>query len=273
MATLLESGAKPYGSSKGVAISMLLHGALITAAVMGTAKVVLPPREKVEEHPVLYVASPPPPPVQVAPKPLPAVKSPPKAKAPEKVFVAPRRVATPAQPQPKVPTTPALVAPTKVPLSLSVNLQAAPTVSDVVAPPPSDVISSSGGVSRGGSVKSDGDGEGAGGSKGGLGSGSSGKAYDENTVDRAVTPIRQAPPRYPESLKSVGVEGVVAMRFIVGADGRVEPGSIDVISTPHKLFAEAVRKSLLESRYRPAEAAGHAVRQVVEQTFSFKIEK
>jgi protein TonB len=273
MTMLLESGAKPFGSSKGAVLSMLIHGGLIAAAVFGTAKVVLPPREKVEEHPVLYVASPPPPPVQAPPKPLPEVKTPPKAKAPEKVFVAPRRVAAPPQPpQPKVPTTPALVAPTKVALSLpAVNLQAAPTISDVVAPPPSDAISRSGGVSREGSVKNNGDGEGGG--KGGLGSGSSGKAYDENTVDRAVTVTRAAPPRYPESLKSVGVEGVVAMRFIVGADGRVEPGSIDVISTPHKLFAEAVRKSLLETRYRPAEAAGHAVRQVVEQTFSFKIEK
>jgi protein TonB len=271
MTTLLESGAKPFGSSKGAVLSMLIHGGLIAGAIYGTAQVVLPPREKVEEHPVLYVASPPPPPVQVAPKPLPAVKSPPKAKAPEKVFVAPRRVAAPPQPQPKVPATSALVAPTKVALSLpAVNLQAAPTISDVVAPPAGDVISSKGGVSREGSVKSDGDVEGG---KGGLGSGSSGKAYSENTVDRPVSPTRQAPPRYPESLKSVGVEGVVAMRFIVGADGRVEPGSIDVISTPHKLFAEAVRKSLLESRYRPAEAAGHAVRQVVEQTFSFKIEK
>jgi protein TonB len=271
MTMLLESGAKPFGSSKGAVLSMLIHGGLIAGAVYGTAQVVLPPREKVEEHPVLYVASPPPPPVQAPPKPLPAVKLPPKAKAPEKVFVAPRRVAAPPQPQPRVPTTPALVAPTKVALSLpAVNLQAAPTISDVVAPP-SDAIASSGGVSREGSVKSNGDGEAGG--KGGLGSGSSGKAYNENTVDRAVSVTRGASPRYPESLKSVGVEGVVAMRFIVGADGRVEPGSIDVISTPHKLFAEAVRKSLLETRYRPAEAAGHAVRQVVEQTFSFKIEK
>jgi protein TonB len=271
MTTLLESGAKPFGSSKGAILSMLIHGGLIAGAIYGTAQVVLPPREKVEEHPVLYVASPPPPPVPAPPKPLPAVKSPPKAKAPEKVYVAPRRVAAPPQPQPKVPATPALVAPTKVALSLpAVNLQAAPTISDVVAPPSGDVISSKGGVSREGSVKSDGDVEGG---KGGLGSGSSGKAYSENTVDRAVSPIRQAPPRYPESLKSVGVEGTVSMRFIVGADGRVEPGSIDVISTPHKLFADAVRKSLLESRYRPAEAAGHAVRQVVEQTFTFKIEK
>ena len=269
MTTLLESGAKPFGSSKGAVLSMLIHGGIIAGAIYGTAQVVLPPREKIEEHPVLYVASPPPPPVQVAPKPLPAVKAPPKAKAPEKVFVAPRRVATP--PQPKVPATPALVAPTKVPLTLSVNLQAAPTISDVVAPPPSDAISSSGGVSRTGSVKSD-DGGGEAGGKGGLGSGSSGKAYDESTVDRAVTVSRQASLRYPESLKSVGVEGVVSMRFIVGADGRVEPGSINVISTPHKLFADAVRASLLETRYRPAEAGGHAVRQVVEQTFSFKID-
>ena len=273
MTTLLESGAKPFGSSKGAVLSMLIHGGIIAGAIYGTAQVVLPPREKVEEHPVLYVASPPPPPVAVAPKPLPAVKTPPKgAKAPEKVYVAPRRVATPPQPQPKVPTTPALVAPTKVPTTLAVNLQAAPTISDVVAPPPSDVISSKGGVSREGSVKNNGDGDEAGG-KGGLGSGSSGKAYDENTVDRAVTVTRASPPKYPESLRSVNVEGSVVMRFIVGADGRVEPGSINVVSTPHRLFAEAVRAALLETRYRPAEAGGHAVRQVVEQSFSFKLQK
>jgi protein TonB len=250
---------------------MLIHGGLIAGAIFGTAQVVLPPREKVEEHPILYVASPPPPPIQAAPEPLPAVKSPPKAKAPAKVYVAPKREAP--RPQPRVPATPALVAPTKVSLSLpAVNLQAAPTISDVVAAPAAEPVGASGGVPTGGSVKSDEDGAGGGG-KGGLGSGSSGKAYDENQVDRAVTITRAAPPRYPDALKSVGVEGTVAMRFIVGADGRVEPGSIDVISTPHKLFAEAVRRSLLETRYRPAEAGGHPVRQVVEQTFSFRLQK
>ena len=57
------------------------------------------------------------------------------------------------------------------------------------------------------------------------------------------------------------------------ADGQVEPGSIEVISTPHKLFADAVRTSLLNSRYRPVEAGGHAVRQLVEQSFIFRLEK
>ena len=271
MATLLESGARPYGSSKGVVVSMLLLGALITAAVLGTAKVVLPPREKIEEHPILYVASPPPKPVAMA-EPIPVVKTPPKAKAPEKVFRAPppeRRAPQPVV-QPKVPATPALVAPTKVALSLpAVDLKAMPTISDVVAPPSADVIKSSG-ISREGSVKSS---DNELGGKGGLGSGSSGRAYDESQVERAVQVTKQTPPRYPDALKSVGVEGVLSVHFIVGADGRVEPGSIEVISTPHKLFADAVRTSLLNSRYRPAEAGGHAVRQLVEQSFTFRLEK
>jgi protein TonB len=204
------------------------------------------------------------------------VKQPPKTKAPAptKVFKAPppaqRRVAEQPQPQPKVPATPALVAPTKVSVSLpAIDLKAAPTIGDVVAPPAPDVIK--GGVSREGSVKGGSDGD-VGGS-GGLNSGSSGRAYSEDQVERAVQVRSQTAPRYPESLKSVGVEGVVAMRFIVGADGRVEPGSISVIDSPNKLFSDAVRASLLNSRYRPAEAGGHAVRQLVEQSFTFRIQK
>jgi protein TonB len=276
MATLLESGARPYGSSKGIAVSMMLHGAIITAAIVGTASVVLPPREKVEQHPVLYVAAPPPPPVHVAPDPLPAVKTPKAlAKTPPalKRFQAPQP--RPIQPQPKVPATPALVAPTKVALSLpTVDLKATPTISDVVAAPAADQMKGSG-ISMQGSVKSsDGEvGSESSGGKGGLGSGSSGKAYDENQVDRAVEVTRPAAPRYPDALKSVGVQGVVSMHFIVDADGRVEPGSIEVISTSHKLFADAVRMALLNTRYRPAEAGGHAVRQMVEQSFTFRLDK
>lgn len=261
MATLLESGARPYGSTKGIAVSMLIHGGVIAAAVVGTATVVLPPRERVEEHPVLYVA-PPPPKLRVAPEPLPA---PPKSKAPAKAPSTQRLQA----PQPKVRATPALVAPPKVGVSLpAVDLKAAPTISDVVAPAAPEPISGTD-VSRQGSVKSSDGGE----TGGGLGSGGSGHAYSENQVDRAVEVTRSAAPRYPDALKSVGVEGVVVVRFIVGADGRVEPGSIETVSSPHKLFTDAVRTALLNTRYRPAEAGGHAVRQLAEQAFTFRLDK
>jgi protein TonB len=172
------------------------------------------------------------------------------------------------QVQPKAPTTPALVAPTKIAVSLPpVDLKAPPTVSDVVVPSASEVLKSSG-IGTGGTVKRDA-GDAGGGSGRGLNSGSAGKAYDENQVDRAVEITRKVDPRYPDALRSVNVEGVVVMRFIVGTDGRVE--SIQVVSSPNKLFSDAVRNALMSTRYRPAEAGGDKVRQLVEQQFAFRL--
>ena len=272
MTTLIESKATPYGSSKGMIISMILHSTLIGAALYGTAQVMLPPREKFEEHPVLYVATPPPPPLPVAPEPLPVVKTPPKARvAAPKVFQAPKpKPAAPVKVAPTLaPPVPTIIAPTKIALSLpSVEMKTAP-ITDVItsAPEPARAASSGSGS---GSAKSD---DAAGGTKGGLGSGASGKAYEENQVDRAVEPKRAPSPLYPAALRSVNVEGVVVMSFIVGADGKVEPGSIKVVSTPHRLFGDAVRQALLSARYRAAEAGGQSVRQLVEQSFTFRLDK
>ena len=275
MTTLLESGARPYGSSKGIAVSMLLHGTLIAAAIFATAQVALPPREKIEEHPILYVAPPPPKEIHVAPDPLPAVKTPPKAKAEPVVKRAEPPRPRPAQPrpavQPKVPTVPPLVAPSTVPVNVpAIDLSVAPTVGDVVAPPPPEPITRSG---NGGSERSSASADAAGGSRSGLGSGDAGKAYSENQVEKIVEVTRQAAPRYPDALRSVGVEGVVQVTFVVGTNGRVEPGSIKVSSTPHRLFSDAVRSALLDMRFRPAEVGGRAVRQLVAQSFQFKLEK
>ncbi|MFN2565513.1 MAG: energy transducer TonB [Gemmatimonadaceae bacterium] len=275
MTTLLESKARPYGSRKGAALSMALHGALIAGAVAASGRAVLPEREKIEEHSVLYVAAPPPPPkVHVAPEPIPEVKKAP-AKAPRVSAPPPPRqvAAPPPRPSPSPVAVPAapLIAPIKVPTSVPpVDLNALPRMTDVPIPVPTKATGSSGGTVR---SSSDGDVErGGGGSKGGLGSGSSGRAYSENQVDRAVSVTRAPEPRYPDALKSVGVVGEVHMRYIVDARGRVEPGSIQVISATHKLFADAVRAALLNARYRPAEVGGQPVRQLVEQPFIFKLD-
>ena len=271
MTMLLESGARPYGSTKGVALSVVLHGAIIAAAIIGTAAVSLPPREKIEEHPILYVAPPPPvaEPVHVAPAPLPAVKTP-KAKT----TVAVKRVEAPrpkpATPQPKAPALASVPAPISVPTSIPAIDVKAPVIGDIVARPTADAIVASG-TSHRTSSESGGDVEELG--HKGLNSGNSAKAYSENEVERTVEVSRAPEPRYPDALKSVNVEGVVVMHFIVGTDGRVEPGSIGVVSSPHKLFSDAVRTALLSARYRPAQAGGHAVRQLVEQSFQFRLDK
>jgi TonB family protein len=269
MTTLLESKARPFGSSKGVALSMVLHGVLLAAIVFGTAKAVLPPREKIEEHPVLYVASPPPPPIE-SPKPLPVVKAPPKVAAPKHVFVAPPPKAAP---QPVAQPRPTIAAPAKLALSIpAVDVKLAPVAIDVsptIAEPAKPTAEPTGGSAK----KSGDDAEASGRSAGGLGSGSAGRAFSENQVERTAEVTRGASPHYPESLRSVNVEGEVVMQFIVSADGKVEPGSMDVKSSPHKLFSEAVRVALMSTRYRPAEVGGKPVRQLVEQTFRFSLGK
>jgi protein TonB len=273
--TLLESKARPYGSKKGAMLSVLLHGALIAGAVVASGTAMLPDREELEEHAVLYVA-PPPPKVHVAPEPLPEVKKPPATKAPRVAPPPPRAPAPPrpaAAPTPRPVAAPAapLIAPISVPVNLPpVDLKALPTVTDVAIPEPARAASSSGGATK---SSSDGDVAARGGTKGGLGSGAPDRAYSENQVDRAVQMMRGVTPRYPDALRSVNVEGVVMMRYIVDARGRVERGSIQVLSTPHKLFADAVRTALLDMRFRPAEAGGRPVRQLVEQPFVFKLDR
>jgi len=253
-----------------------LHAALIAGLIAASGKAVLPPREKVEQHTVLFVA-PPPPKVHVAPEPVPEVKKPPPTKAPR--VAAPPRVRTPPppqaappRPQPTAPVVP-LIAPVNVPVSIpKVDVNALPTVTDVrvPVPDPGKLVAAATGRTRG---TSDGDVEGGEGrARRGLGSGAAGRAFSENQVERAVVPTRPPMPRYPDALKSVSITGEVVAQYIVDARGRVEPGSIKILSSTHRLFAEAVRKALLEARYRPAQVGGEAVRQLVEQPFIFKIE-
>ena len=263
MTTLLESKARPFGSSKGVAMSMALHGALLAAIFVFTAKAVLPPREKVEEHPVLYVASPPPPKVE-APKSLPVVKAPPKVATPKQRFVAPAPKAAPQVAAPRI------TVPSKLALSIpAADVKLAPVAIDM-----SPVIAEPSKEPAGGSAKKSGDeADASGRSTGGLGSGSAGRAFSEDQVERTAEITRRANPRYPESLRSVSVEGEVVMQFIVGTDGKVEPGSMDVKSSPNKLFSDAVRAALMNTRYRPAEVGGKPVRQLVQQAFTFSLTK
>ena len=268
MTTLLESGARPYGSPRGIALSMLLHGVLIAALVLGTTQVLTPAYKPFEEQQVLYVA-PPPPEVHVAPDPLPIV-TPPEAPAPRRAEPVRARTPLPAR-QPQGPTVPPLVAPTRVPVSVPpIDLSAAPTISDVVAVPTTDPAIGSGVGSAVGGARVGGS---AGGSAGGLGSGAAGSAYSEYQVERIVQVVRSAVPRFPDALRSSGVEGDVLVTFVVGTNGRVEPGSITVSDSPHRLFSESVRSALLDARFRPAEVGGRAVRQLVSQSFSFRLTK
>jgi protein TonB len=100
------------------------------------------------------------------------------------------------------------------------------------------------------------------------------QTYFEFQVEK---PVVQAPgssaPRYPEILKSAGVEGEVLAQFVVDTTGRAENGSFKVLKTSHELFALAVKNALPGMKFLPAEVGGKKVKQLVQQPFVFAIQK
>lgn len=96
--------------------------------------------------------------------------------------------------------------------------------------------------------------------------------YTPALVDKAAAPLPDNPvPVYPASLRSAQIEGMVLATFVVDTTGRAEPATIQFREATHPQFAEAVRQSLLRSRYLPAVVRGRPVRQLVEQRFAFAL--
>jgi TonB family protein len=99
-----------------------------------------------------------------------------------------------------------------------------------------------------------------------------GGVYTPRLVDKAAAPRPGNPvPVYPAALRAAQIEGTVLARFVVDSVGHAESASIDFPEATHPQFAEAVRQSLLRSRYLPAILDGRPVRQLVEQRFAFTL--
>jgi periplasmic protein TonB len=98
------------------------------------------------------------------------------------------------------------------------------------------------------------------------------QTYFEFQVEK---PVAQIPgtgsPRYPDALRSSGVEGEVQAQFVVNEDGKAEVGTFKVLKATNDLFANAVRTALPNMRFYAAEVGGHKVKQLVQQSFQFKL--
>ena len=106
---------------------------------------------------------------------------------------------------------------------------------------------------------------------GGTGPVSTQDTYTDAQVDDPVVPISCPEPKYPPALKTVGVQGSVTLRYVVGTDGRAEPGSVRVMNSTNKAFEEPAVETISKCTYKPAKIKGTAVRQLVEQNVRFTI--
>jgi protein TonB len=100
------------------------------------------------------------------------------------------------------------------------------------------------------------------------------QTYFEYQVEKPVMTVNGSPtPRYPDILKSAGVEGEVVVAFVVDTTGRADISSLKILKSTHELFSAAVRTALPTMRFLPAEVGGRKVKQLVQQPFVFNIIK
>ena len=78
-------------------------------------------------------------------------------------------------------------------------------------------------------------------------------------------------PRYPDALRSSGIQGKVVARFVVDERGMAEADSVQFVSSDNRLFEDAVRVALRRMRFAPAEIGGRKVRQLVQMPFVFTL--
>ena len=96
-------------------------------------------------------------------------------------------------------------------------------------------------------------------------------------IDQVEVPVvldRRSPlPRFPQSLKHAGVEGMARLSFVVDTLGRVEIETAHVVESTHPAFAVAVQATLSRLRFSPARVGGRTVRQLVEFPVQFRIDR
>lgn len=91
-------------------------------------------------------------------------------------------------------------------------------------------------------------------------------------VDSAVVrDPTSAAPEYPLHLLTGGVEGSAFVRYVVDTTGVVDTMTYRVVTATHPDFAVAVRRALPDMKFHAALHGGQKVRQLVEQTFRFRI--
>ena len=100
------------------------------------------------------------------------------------------------------------------------------------------------------------------------------QTYFEFQVEKQVSPYPGNPaPRYPDMLRSANVEGEVLAQFVVDTTGRADMGSFKVLKSTHDLFTNAVKASLPNMKFYPAEVGGKKVKQLVQMPFQFNLTK
>ena len=91
-----------------------------------------------------------------------------------------------------------------------------------------------------------------------------GFVYVSGRVDEPPRRLSGPPVDYPRPLLPRHVQGLVRVAAIVDTSGRVEPASVEVLSTPDSGLNDAVKQMMLASQFSAGRLKGAAVRVMVQ---------
>jgi len=90
--------------------------------------------------------------------------------------------------------------------------------------------------------------------------GAPGDVWEAPFVEEAPQILAGPLPAYPELLRQAGIRGRVVLEAVVDTAGRVERGSLTVVSATNPGFVAPARQALAATLFRPGRVHGRAVR-------------
>ena len=105
----------------------------------------------------------------------------------------------------------------------------------------------------------------------GQGGVSSGGVFAASQLDSPLAAIAKAAPVYPPAAKRRNIEGWIKVTFLVDEQGQVDRVSV-LDAEPEGIFDQAVLRCISSWRFKPGTKGGIAVKAMVEQTITFKLE-
>lgn len=93
------------------------------------------------------------------------------------------------------------------------------------------------------------------------------------TPPRLASPTRTArlvSRSYPEALRRTGTGGTVRLTFVIGPNGRAEPGTIEVVEAPFAALGDAAKAVAENIEFTPGKHEGQPVRSRVELPIVYK---
>jgi periplasmic protein TonB len=77
---------------------------------------------------------------------------------------------------------------------------------------------------------------------------------------------------YPEDMRRRRMGGVAEIAFVVDANGRVDPGSVEVVDATQPAFGEAAKLALLQTGFKPGKMSGSPVRVKVSLPIVYRVQ-